>query len=75
MIIFMGWDNTRLDNRPAILREMIRRHTMSDSSKNFDQSCHQDCESAYQSCLRSKEHDSVCKMKHAQCACGCVIEY
>lgn len=48
---------------------------MSDSSKNFDTSCHRDCESAYESCMQSKEDESVCKMKHAQCSCGCILKY
>jgi hypothetical protein len=48
---------------------------MSESSKNLDTSCYQDCESAYRSCMQSKEDESVCKMKHAQCSCGCVIKY
>jgi len=47
---------------------------MSDSSEKFDSSCYQDCESAYTECMRSNEHESVCKMKHAQCSCGCVLE-
>jgi hypothetical protein len=48
---------------------------MSESSKSFDTSCHQDCESSYQSCLNSQEDESVCRMKHAQCSCSCVIDY
>ncbi len=47
---------------------------MSKSSSHFDANCHRDCESAYNACMSSKEHESVCKMKHAQCSCGCVID-
>ena len=50
------------------------RYVMSDSDRSFDKSCYRDCESAYQSCMSSKEHESVCKMKHAQCSCGCIID-
>lgn len=48
---------------------------MSDTSNIFDKNCYQDCESAYDRCMQSKEDPSVCKMKHAQCSCGCVIKY
>ena len=47
---------------------------MSDSDRSFDKSCYRDCESAYRSCMSSKEHESVCKMKHAQCSCSCIID-
>jgi hypothetical protein len=47
---------------------------MSSSNKSFDQSCYSDCESIYQQCMSSREHESVCKMKKVQCSCGCVIE-
>ncbi|MGD8368671.1 MAG: hypothetical protein PVG78_13615 [Desulfobacterales bacterium] len=47
---------------------------MSSSDKTFDSSCYEDCESMYKACMSSREHESVCKMKIAQCSCGCVIE-
>ena len=47
---------------------------MSSSDRSFDSSCYEDCESAYSRCMSSREHESVCKMKMAQCSCGCVIE-
>ncbi len=47
---------------------------MSQSSNKFDKSCYSDCESSYRDCMQSKEHESVCKMQHAQCSCGCVLE-
>lgn len=46
---------------------------MSDSSQYFDSNCNQDCESEYSKCISSKEHESVCRMKRAQCSCKCVI--
>ena len=48
---------------------------MSESAKNFDNNCYRDCESTYKSCMSRKEDESVCKMKHAQCSCGCVLDY
>jgi hypothetical protein len=50
------------------------RCPMPKSTKNFDSGCHQDCEASYKSCRDSGEHESVCRMKHAQCSCGCVLE-
>jgi hypothetical protein len=47
---------------------------MSESSKNIDRSCYKNCESTYKACVKSKEHESVCKMKIAQCSCGCIID-
>ena len=47
---------------------------MSVSSKKYDKSCHRDCESTYTQCRDSREHESVCNMKRAQCSCGCVLD-
>ena len=44
---------------------------MSASSQSNDSSCSSRCESDYRSCVAGKEHDSVCRMKRAQCSCGC----
>lgn len=30
------------------------------------------CESEYQACTRTKEHESVCRMRRAHCDCTCV---
>ena len=48
---------------------------MSDPAEKFDNNCYRDCESTYESCMNSKEDESVCRMKHAQCSCGCVLDY
>jgi hypothetical protein len=50
------------------------RWKMNSSDKSFDGSCYSDCESMYEKCMSSREHESVCKMKMAQCSCGCIIE-
>jgi hypothetical protein len=47
---------------------------MDASEKTFDRSCYDDCESTYRQCMNSSEHESVCKMKMAQCSCGCIVE-
>lgn len=47
---------------------------MSQSIKNFDSNCHMECEKSYRDCMNSREDESVCKMKHAQCSCGCIME-
>jgi hypothetical protein len=47
---------------------------MDASEKTFDRSCYEDCESAYSRCTRSKDDESVCKMKMAQCSCGCILQ-
>jgi hypothetical protein len=36
---------------------------MSQSPKKDSGSCHQSCQSAYDACMQSKEHESVCRMK------------
>jgi hypothetical protein len=47
---------------------------MDESTSKFGKTCYHDCESSFRDCMKSKEHESVCKIKHAQCSCGCVLE-
>ena len=47
---------------------------MAKSTDKLNKSCYRGCESDYQDCMTSKEHESVCKMKHAQCSCSCIIK-
>ena len=46
---------------------------MRQSKEKEISSCVKKCESAYDACMRSGEHESVCQMKNNQCACGCQI--
>lgn len=46
---------------------------MSRTTAKDIKSCYLDCQSAYDACMRSKEHESVCQMKNNQCACGCKV--
>jgi len=47
---------------------------MSDSSKKYiDKDCSKKCDQSFHKCMSSKEHESVCRMKRAQCDCGCAI--
>lgn len=46
---------------------------MSDTDRKLYPDCSRECESAFRSCMSSKEHESVCKMKYAQCSCSCLI--
>lgn len=45
---------------------------MADQS-NMKKKCEQSCDSAYQKCISSKEHESVCRMKRATCSCSYTI--
>ncbi len=46
---------------------------MSRTTEKDTKSCYLYCQSAYDACMRSKEHESVCQMKNNQCVCGCKI--
>lgn len=46
---------------------------MSTNNHIFDHQCYKDCEASYTQCMNSREHESVCNMKRAQCSCGCVL--
>ena len=46
---------------------------MSQKKQKDIRSCYLSCQSAYDACMQSKEHESVCQMKNNQCACGCKI--
>ena len=36
-------------------------------------SCSFGCQAAYEACMHSKEHETVCPMKNNQCTCGCKV--
>jgi hypothetical protein len=40
-------------------------------SKSSKSACSTECNTRYAACASSKEHESVCRMKRAQCHCGC----
>ena len=46
---------------------------MNQSNNKDRRDCIKNCESAYDACMQSREHESVCQMKNNQCACGCKI--
>jgi len=46
---------------------------MRQSPKKDIKSCYLGCQAAYDACMRSREHASVCQMKNNQCACGCKV--
>ncbi len=44
---------------------------MPEISRQDGQTCSLKCKSQYHDCMQSREHESVCRMKFAQCNCGC----
>jgi len=41
------------------------------ADKSSSNTCSLKCETSYNDCMRSREHESVCRLKFAQCHCGC----
>ncbi len=44
---------------------------MADTSPKDSPACSLKCKSHYHDCMQSREHSSVCRLKFAQCNCGC----
>ena len=40
-------------------------------SKSRKSDCDRQCNATFLECMHSREHESVCRMKVAQCRCGC----
>ena len=47
---------------------------MAEKERNDSRPCSLRCKSDYYDCMERREHESVCRMKLAQCNCGCVID-
>ncbi len=47
---------------------------MSRWNRNRIDDCFRDCKAGYRDCKKSREHESVCRTKRAQCDCGCRID-